>query len=91
VEAHLFGPALGRAAPIIFGVALLASGQSSTLTGTLAGQVVMEGFLDIKMHPMARRLLTRALAIVPAGAAVAIAGATYAAHQLAALAAHLAF
>ena len=71
---RLLAPALGVAAPTIFGVALLASGQSSTLTGTMAGQVVMEGFLDIKMAPWLRRLLTRALAIIPAAATVALAG-----------------
>jgi len=53
-------------APILFAVALLAAGQSSTLTGTLAGQVVMEGFLDFRMRPWMRRLVTRLLAIVPA-------------------------
>jgi manganese transport protein len=47
-------------------VALLASGQNSTLTGTLAGQIVMEGFLDLRISPWARRLLTRLVAIVPA-------------------------
>jgi manganese transport protein len=50
----------------MFGVALLASGQNSTLTGTLAGQIVMEGFLNIHMKPWARRLVTRLIAIVPA-------------------------
>jgi len=67
-EAHrLLAPLLG--APIAataFAVALLASGQSSTITGTLAGQIVMEGFLDIRVRPWLRRLVTRALAIVPA-------------------------
>jgi manganese transport protein len=53
-------------APILFAVALLAAGQSSTLTGTLAGQVVMEGFLNFRMRPWMRRLVTRLLAIVPA-------------------------
>jgi manganese transport protein len=53
-------------APILFAVALLASGQSSTLTGTLAGQVVMEGFVKLRLRPAARRLLTRSLAIAPA-------------------------
>ena len=71
---RLLAPALGAAAPTIFGIALLASGQSSTLTGTMAGQVVMEGFLNIRMPPMLRRLLTRALAIIPAAITVAIAG-----------------
>jgi manganese transport protein len=67
-EAHrLLAPLLG--APIAstaFAVALLASGQSSTITGTLAGQIVMEGFLHIRIRPWLRRLITRALAIVPA-------------------------
>jgi len=54
------------AAPIAFAVALVASGQSSTVTGTLAGQIVMEGFMHIRVRPWVRRLLTRALAIVPA-------------------------
>ena len=61
------GPLLGiTAASILFAVALLASGQSSTITGTLAGQVVMEGFLRWKVRPWVRRLLTRMVAIVPA-------------------------
>lgn len=53
-------------ASVLFALALLASGQNSTLTGTLAGQIVMEGFLQIRMRPWLRRLVTRALAIVPA-------------------------
>ncbi len=61
--APLLGTALGS---ILFGVALLASGQSSTITGTLAGQVVMEGFMNWRMRPWLRRLVTRLLAIVPA-------------------------
>jgi manganese transport protein len=67
-EAHkLLAPLLG--APIAataFAVALLASGQSSTITGTLAGQIVMEGFLNIRIKPWLRRLITRSLAIIPA-------------------------
>ena len=64
---RLLEPLLGAAiAPVAFAVALIASGQSSTITGTLAGQIVMEGFVKIRMRPMARRLLTRAVAIVPA-------------------------
>jgi manganese transport protein len=64
---NLLGPLLGtKSASILFAVALLASGQNSTLTGTLAGQVVMEGFLTIKMPPALRRLLTRLVAIIPA-------------------------
>lgn len=71
---RLLAPALGAAAPTIFGVALLASGQSSTLTGTMAGQVVMEGFLDWRLKPWIRRLITRGLAIIPAAITVAVAG-----------------
>lgn len=63
----LLAPLLGTGlASILFAVALLASGQNSTLTGTLAGQIVMEGFLNIRIKPWIRRLITRALAIVPA-------------------------
>jgi manganese transport protein len=63
----LLEPLLGhRIAPIAFAVALIAAGQSSTITGTLAGQVVMEGFVHIRLRPLVRRLLTRALAIIPA-------------------------
>ncbi|HEY3756575.1 MAG TPA: Nramp family divalent metal transporter [Opitutaceae bacterium] len=64
---RLLSPMVGMtAASVIFAVALLASGQNSTLTGTLAGQIVMEGFIDFRMRPWLRRLLTRLLAIVPA-------------------------
>ncbi len=63
----LLSPLLGvGAASAIFAFALLASGQSSTLTATLAGQIVMEGFLSLRLRPWARRLLTRAIALVPA-------------------------
>jgi manganese transport protein len=66
-DAHkLLGSLLKGAAPTAFAVALLASGQSSTITGTLAGQIVMEGFLNIRIAPWLRRLITRTLAIVPA-------------------------
>lgn len=66
-RAHeLLSPALGGGAATLFAVALLASGQSSTLTGTLAGQIVMEGFTDLRVKPWVRRLVTRLLAIVPA-------------------------
>ncbi len=67
-DAHkLLEPLLGhKIAPIAFAVALIAAGQSSTITGTLAGQVVMEGFVHIRLRPLVRRLLTRAVAIVPA-------------------------
>jgi manganese transport protein len=64
---ELLTPVLGASfASTVFAVALLASGQNSTLTGTLAGQIVMEGFLDLRISPWARRLLTRLVAIVPA-------------------------
>ena len=53
-------------ASTLFALALLASGQNSTLTGTLAGQIVMEGFLNIRLRPWLRRLITRLIAIVPA-------------------------
>jgi manganese transport protein len=63
----LISPLLGvGVAGVIFALALLASGQNSTLTGTLAGQIVMEGFLNIRLTPWLRRLVTRALAIIPA-------------------------
>jgi manganese transport protein len=62
----LLTPLLGAGASTVFALALLASGQNSTLTGTLAGQIVMEGFLDIRLKPWVRRLITRAIAIVPA-------------------------
>lgn len=67
-DAHtLLSDALGtRVAPILFAVALIAAGQSSTITGTLAGQIVMEGYLRLRINPWIRRLLTRLLAIVPA-------------------------
>lgn len=64
---HLLDPILGvKFAGIMFAVALLASGQNSTLTGTMAGQIVMEGFLNLRIKPWLRRLITRSLAIVPA-------------------------
>lgn len=64
---HLLSPMLGTSlAGVAFAVALLAAGQSSTLTGTLAGQIVMEGFVNFKMRPFLRRLLTRMLALIPA-------------------------
>ena len=67
-DAHkLLEPLLGsKLAPILFAVALIAAGQSSTLTGTLAGQIVMEGYLQLRLNPWLRRLLTRLIAIVPA-------------------------
>ncbi|WP_010217288.1 Nramp family divalent metal transporter [Sphingomonas sp. PAMC 26621] len=66
-DAHqLLRPALGGVAATAFALALLASGQSSTITGTLAGQIVMEGFLRIRVRPWLRRMVTRGLAIIPA-------------------------
>jgi manganese transport protein len=75
-QAHLLlVPLLGTAAAgILFAVALLCSGQSSTLTGTLAGQIVMEGFLNIRMRPWLRRLITRTIAIIPAAVTIYISG-----------------
>jgi manganese transport protein len=71
----LLSPLLGvSVASVIFALALLASGQNSTLTGTLAGQIVMEGFLNIRLTPWLRRLATRALAIVPAVGIIAYYG-----------------
>jgi manganese transport protein len=64
---HLLDPILGvKFAGIFFAVALLASGQNSTLTGTLAGQIVMEGFLNIQLKPWIRRIITRLVAVIPA-------------------------
>jgi len=74
---ELLTPVLGASlASTVFAVALLASGQNSTLTGTLAGQVVMEGFLDIKLRPWIRRLITRLIAIIPAVIVAAMYGAS---------------
>ena len=72
---HLLTPILGTSiASVLFGVALLASGQSSTLTATMAGQVVMEGFLKIRLPDWQRRLLTRCLALIPAMVTVIVLG-----------------
>ncbi len=72
---HLLSPMLGAsAASVLFAAALLAAGQNSTVTGTLAGQIVAEGFLDLRMPPWIRRSVTRALAIVPAVVVVIVAG-----------------
>lgn len=57
---------LGDTAPILFALALIAAGQSSTVTGTLAGQIVMEGYLSLRLNPILRRLVTRLIAIIPA-------------------------
>ena len=80
-QAHeLLSPLMGSAAASgVFAIALLCSGQSSTLTGTMAGQIVMEGFLDLRVRPWLRRLATRSLAIIPAALVIWISGskATY--------------
>jgi manganese transport protein len=75
-EAHgLLAPLLGTAAaPVLFAVSLLCAGQSATVTGTMAGQIVMEGFLKLRMSAFARSVLTRALAVGPAIAVLALAG-----------------
>ncbi|MBX6326737.1 MAG: Nramp family divalent metal transporter, partial [Chthoniobacterales bacterium] len=71
----LLSPLLGvSVASLLFAVALLASGQNSTLTGTLAGQIVMEGFLNIRITPWLRRLITRLIAVVPAVLVIGILG-----------------
>jgi manganese transport protein len=72
---HMLDQLVGsRAAPIAFGIALLAAGQSSTLTGTLAGQIVMEGFIHVRLRPWMRRLVTRSIALVPAVVVISVAG-----------------
>ncbi len=75
-DAHkLLAPLLGnQMAPVLFAVALIAAGQSSTITGTLAGQIVMEGYLNLRIQPWIRRLLTRLVAIIPALLTINIAG-----------------
>lgn len=75
-DAHqLLEPMLGtRLAPLLFAIALIAAGQSSTVTGTLAGQIVMEGYLRLRINPLLRRFLTRMLAIVPAVLVITIMG-----------------
>lgn len=75
-DAHrLLDPLLGSSlAPILFAVALIASGQSSTVTGTLAGQIIMEGYLHLRINPWLRRLITRLLAIIPAVIVILIYG-----------------
>ena len=71
----LLDPTLGASlASVLFAIALLASGQNSTITGTLAGQIVMEGFLHWRIQPWLRRLITRALAVVPAAIVAGIGG-----------------
>jgi manganese transport protein len=72
---QLLAPLLGTsAASTLFGIALLFSGQNATLTGTLAGQIVMEGFLEIRLRPWLRRLITRLLAVIPAVLVVLVYG-----------------
>src|SRR5437879_2091815 len=79
----LLSPLLGVSfASALFAIALLASGQNSTLTGTLAGQVVMEGFLHIRLRPWLRRLITRALAIVPSVLVIGVFGESKTTHLL---------
>ncbi len=75
-EAHkLLAPLLGsKMASVLFAVALIAAGQSSTLTGTLAGQIVMEGHLRLRINPILRRMITRLLAIVPAILVIGLSG-----------------
>lgn len=74
-EAHRLLPGfLGNTAPILFAVALIAAGQSSTVTGTLAGQIVMEGYLSLRLNPLVRRLITRLVAITPAVIVIGIYG-----------------
>ena len=83
-QAHeLLGPLLGAGiAPSLFAIALLACGLNSTVTATLAGQAVMEGFLQIRLPPVLRRLITRGLAIIPAAAVTLIYGASGTGHLL---------
>ncbi len=75
-QAHeLLSPMLGsNLAPVLFAVALIAAGQSSTITGTLAGQIVMEGYLQLRIAPWMRRLMTRLIAIIPAVIVILING-----------------
>ncbi len=75
-DAHqLLAPLLGsKLAPLLFAVALIAAGQSSTITGTLAGQIVMEGYLKLRINPLLRRLITRLIAITPAVLTILIYG-----------------
>ena len=81
-EAYKLLPSfLGQGAPILFAIALLCAGQSSTLTGTLAGQIVMEGYLHLRLAPWLRRLVTRLIALVPAVVVISVAG-DYASQRL---------
>src|SRR5262249_18703261 len=63
-----------KVAPVVFAIALICAGQSSTITGTLAGQITMEGFLHFRIRPWLRRLITRSLAIIPAVIVIGISG-----------------
>ena len=76
MDAHrLLEPLLGtKWAPILFAIALLCAGQSSTITGTLAGQIVMEGYLNLRIQPWLRRIITRSIAIIPAFIVIRLAG-----------------
>ncbi len=74
-DAHtLLNNIFGSLAPALFAIALIAAGQSSTITGTLAGQIIMEGYLNLRLRPWLRRLLTRMIAVVPALLTVVILG-----------------
>lgn len=74
-DAHRLLPHfLGNLAPVLFAVALIAAGQSSTITGTLAGQIIMEGYLNLRINPVLRRLITRLVAIIPAVLVIIIYG-----------------
>ena len=75
-DAHRFlEPLLGsKLAPVLFAIALIAAGQSSTITGTLAGQIVMEGYLNLRIQPWVRRIITRLIAIIPAVIVISIYG-----------------
>lgn len=75
-DAHKFlAPLIGNEwAPMLFGIALIAAGQSSTITGTLAGQIVMEGYLNLRIAPWLRRLITRLIAIIPAYVVILVYG-----------------
>lgn len=72
---HFLEPILGsKIAPVIFAIALIAAGQSSTITGTLAGQIIMEGYINLRIQPWIRRMITRLLAIIPAVISILIFG-----------------
>ncbi|MBK8554282.1 MAG: Nramp family divalent metal transporter [Lewinellaceae bacterium] len=83
-DAHrLLEPLLGKSyAPTLFAIALIAAGQSSTITGTLAGQIVMEGYLNLRIAPWLRRIITRLLAVVPAMLTIWLAGEGSTGHML---------